>query len=106
MRPIPWPALASAALLTGFAVWAGLSMTWAPSAEKAFLELARVLLYLGLFLVASIALLSRFTPDLVSPGPLADTIASARSRLSFPVDYWNGLAMLVGFSVRSCSPSP
>ncbi|MBA2240298.1 MAG: tetratricopeptide repeat protein [Solirubrobacterales bacterium] len=113
----------SAALLTGFAVWAGLSMTWAPSAEKAFLELARVLLYLGLFLVAAtlgvsgqgrfvggglalgivgvgtIALLSRFTPDLVSPGPLADTIASARSRLSFPVDYWNGLAMLVGFSV-------
>jgi len=122
-RPLPWTALATGGLLAGFAVWTGLSMTWAPSPEKAFLELDRVLLYLGIFLLAAVlgaggrarlvsrglalgvvavgvvALVSRFAPHLVSPGPLADTIPSATSRLSFPVDYWNGLAMLVGLAV-------
>ena len=119
--PYPRAAVAIVALLGGFALWTGLSATWAPSAEKAFLELARVLLYLGVFVLAAalglagaarrvsvglalgivgvtaIALLSRFFPDLISSGQLSQTIATAR--LSFPVDYWNGLAMLVALSL-------
>ena len=120
--PVPKPILLGAGFLAAFAVWTGLSTFWAPSAEDAFIELARVVLYLGVLVVATgialshrtrsaavglatgivavatISLVSRFFPDLVAPGPLGDTVASARSRLSFPVDYWNGLAELVALA--------
>ena len=52
--------------------------------------------------VTAIALLSRFFPDLISSGQLSQTIVTAR--LSFPVDYWNGLAMLVALSVLLLAP--
>jgi hypothetical protein len=115
------PALISAALLWAFALWSFASMTWAPSLEDAFAEGNRALIYLGVFLVAAfgtplvrhasaglatgivgvavIALISRLYPDVVDPGPLSETIVAAVARLSYPVGYWNGLAMLVALGV-------
>ena len=107
--------LATGALLAGLAAFTGASLTWALSAEKAFLELDRVLLYAGVFAfaaatssrraaprwcdgialgvtgVAAVALMSRFFPGVVSDRSLA----AVDERLSFPVGYWTGLAVLL-----------
>jgi hypothetical protein len=121
-----WPAErpTRAAVLTGgllaaLAVFTGLSIAWAESAEKAFNELNRVLLYLGVFAVAVagatrgnlrhiiaglalgisaiglLALASRMYPDLVDE-EVFRFLPGVRSRLSYPIDYWNGLGIFVG----------
>jgi O-antigen ligase len=118
LSPAAYLAAAGLALLAGFTA---LSIGWAPSAEKAYYEAGRVLLYLGVFVltvllsrrgdgarwsdglglgiaaVAAIALLSRLFPDLLgeSAAPLA---YFDEKRLSYPVNYWNGLAILVGLA--------
>jgi hypothetical protein len=115
-------AVTTGALLAGFAVLTGLSSIWAESEEKAFAEFGRVLLYLGVFLlvclagtrenarrwrdgmaiglvgVAVLALTSRLFGDLVGDQGLATLLPGAEERLSYPVDYWNGLAILVGLA--------
>jgi O-antigen ligase len=121
-----WPAErpTRAALLTGgllaaLALFTGLSIAWAESAEKAFNELNRALLYLGVFAAAVVggtrgnlrrviegialgivaigllALASRLYPDLVDE-EVFRFLPGVRSRLSYPIDYWNGLAIFVG----------
>jgi hypothetical protein len=121
--PVPRPALVVGALLAALAAWTLASAFWAPSAEDVLEEFNRVLLYLGIFTivvlatrwvparawvdgialaivaVAVIALASRFFPDLFSTRRLPEFLPSARNRLSFPVGYWNGLAILAGMAV-------
>ncbi len=107
-------------LLAGFVLWTGFSLFWTESHERTAIELSRVLVYLGIFglailirgtrgtrqmiaavgtaiaVVGLVALLSRLQPGLF-PGaqPPATFILEARSRLSYPIDYWNGLAELL-----------
>jgi O-Antigen ligase len=121
---VPRAALVSGSLLAAFAAWTGLSALWAASPELAFAELDRVLLFLAVFALAVVAaplgsartwlaglaigltavgvlaLVSRLFPHLFDASTgLAEAFPTARKRLSFPVDYWNGLATLVAFAI-------
>jgi tetratricopeptide (TPR) repeat protein len=121
---VPHAALVSGSLLGAFALWTGLSALWAASPEKAFNEFDRVFLFLAVFALAVvaaprasarrwlgglalgltsigvIALISRLFPhSFGDTAQLAQVFPTASKRLSFPVDYWNGLATLVAFAV-------
>jgi hypothetical protein len=111
------------ALLGAFALLNGLSMLWAESAERAFTEFNRATLYLGVFLVALcagtrgnvgrwldglalgltatglLALASRLFPDVLPAGDVPEFLPSAMTRLSYPVEYWNGLAILLALGL-------
>jgi hypothetical protein len=123
LAPIPRVALACGGLLAAFAAWTLASIAWAPSAEAAFVEFDRVALYVAIFLVAVLAatrgnvarwvdglavgvvaialvgLSSRLFPGLFDQRELPAFLPSARARLSFPVQYWNGLGILTGLAV-------
>ena len=111
-------------LLGAFAVWTALGVGWSSSAERSVAELGRVATYLGIFAIALatqgqdrlrrvtnavgaaitvaavIALLSRMHPGWFSgAGQTAQFLAGAESRLSYPLNYWNGLAALVALGV-------
>src|SRR5436190_608284 len=112
-------AWATGGLLLAFAAWTAASMLWAPALETAFTEFNRVTLYLGVFAVAVLAarrgraepwsdgmalgiaavavlaVLSRLYPDLVGAREVNELIPATERRLSYPVDYWNGLGILV-----------
>lgn len=118
------PAWLSLGLLAAFVAWTALSMTWTESGERTFAELARVVGYLGVLtlalgvggrdgarallggvaagivLVAAVALLSRLHPAWF---PAADETAafltSNRERLSYPLNYWNGLGALIAIGL-------
>ena len=122
-RRIPRAALAVGALLLALAVWTLASVLWAPSAEAAVNELNRVSLYLAVFvlgvlaatrstvgrwadglalasaLIAGIALVSRLFPDSFSDRDLPEFLPGAVTRLSFPLGYWNGLAIFVALGI-------
>jgi hypothetical protein len=113
-------ALVSGCLLAALAGLTAISVAWADSAEKAFAEFNRVTLYLGVFAVAVaagtranahrwsdgialgiaavglLALLSRLFPGLVDEDDLFLLLPDVKTRLSYPVDYWNGLGILIG----------
>jgi hypothetical protein len=114
-----------AALLAAFALWTLLSALWAPSAESAFAEFNRASLYLGVFLLAAlavgrasgrlldgltigivavalVALASRLFPHLFSSRQMDIFLPYSASRLSFPVGYWNGLAILTALALPLC----
>jgi O-antigen ligase/polysaccharide polymerase Wzy-like membrane protein len=123
---IPRVALVTGALLAGFAAWTLASTVWAPSAEAAFNEFNRVTLYLAVFTLAVLAgtranaprwadglglgivatgfvsLATRLFPNLLETHDLGTFLPSAYARLSFPVGYWNGLAILVGIAFPLC----
>ncbi len=113
-------------LAGGFlAAYAGLtlaSVIWADSAEDAFSEFNRVALYVGVFVlaalavrrgliprwtdgfalgivaVAGLAFFSRCFPDLIAPENLLGFRLDL-TRLSYPLGYWNGLAIFVALAV-------
>jgi O-Antigen ligase len=113
-------ALVTGVLLAAFAAWTGASIAWADSAEKALIELDRVLLYLGVFALAALAgtrataarwadgiglatvgiaaaaLASRFFPG---PFPPLDSPRFLSEALSYPLNYANGLAIFVALGV-------
>lgn len=116
-----WCALA---LLAGLVIWTGLSLTWTESTEKTAADLARVATYLGAFALALfsrdersarrmvsavaagvavlgvIALLSRLHPAwFPSAGQTAQFLTSGEERLSYPLNYWNGLAALIALGL-------
>ncbi|MDX6476066.1 MAG: hypothetical protein QOH95_1577 [Gaiellaceae bacterium] len=121
-RP-PRAALGVGALLAAFALWALASAFWAPNPEQAVLEFDRNSMYLALYLVAvgtggrrnvgwwsdglrlgivaiaAVALASRFFPNLFESRGIASFLPNAATRLSFPVGYWNGLAILVALAL-------
>jgi Flp pilus assembly protein TadD len=111
-------------LLLGLVAWTALSLGWTESVEKTAADLARVATYLGVFVLAlfagggrnrsrllaavatgivvvgAIGLLSRLHPAwFPSAGETAQFLTSGEERLSYPVDYWNGLAALIGIGL-------
>lgn len=110
-------------LIVTLALWTLASAFWASSKEAAFNEFNRTALYVGVYVlvalassrrtvgrwadalalavvgVATIALVSRLFPDSFSDRGIATFLPSAATRLSFPVGYWNGLAVFVAFGV-------
>ena len=125
LRPlprVPAAAVVTGGLLLALALFTLASIAWADSAERAFLEFDRTALYLGVFLLAVLAgtrgnagrwvdgialgvaaigilaLVSRLFPDLVSAQELRTFLPSAFARLSYPLGYWNGLAILTAIS--------
>lgn len=121
-RPGP-AALVALGLLTAFALWICLSLTWTESVEKTFTDAARALSYVAIFalaligrdsretqrligavaagivLVATVALLSRLHPDWFPTAQQTGRILEAEDRLSFPLNYWNALAALTAIGV-------
>jgi hypothetical protein len=119
---VPRAAFVVAGLLGAFAMWSFLSIFWAESAENAFTEFNRVTLYLAIYLIAVcagtratlerwangiaigvtaiavVALVSRLFPSTFSLQGFLMFLPGALPRLSFPVGYWNGLAMFVAFA--------
>jgi hypothetical protein len=112
-----------AAPLGLFAFWTGLSALWSPSVEKTLLEFDRAALFFGVFALAAVAvrreevsatldgialglvgvavaaLWSRLLPGLEPDSEIARLVPETQARLSFPVNYWNGLAILVALAV-------
>jgi hypothetical protein len=110
-------------LLGAVAVWTALALTWTESDERTATELARVATHVGFLavvliatgrrsiryavggvaaavsVVALVALLSRLHPAWFSASEHARFLPSAANRLSYPLDYWNGLAAFIGIGV-------
>lgn len=119
-RRLPTLAWVALALLAVFVVWTALSLTWTESAERTSADIARVVSYLGAFalalfvsgsqgarrlvggvaagivVVALVALLSRLHPAwFPTAHETGQFLATGRERLSYPLNYWNGLAGLI-----------
>jgi O-antigen ligase len=114
---------ATVALLGALALWTAASVSWAHDDAAAYDEVVRVLLYLGvvmlvatlverselrqwadgfavgILLVALLALASRFFPDVIDVDARYRFLSGAVARLSYPIGYWNGLAILVALAV-------
>jgi hypothetical protein len=110
-------------LLALFGLWTLLSVFWAADSAGAYAEFTRVMLYvavfavtvaasrrdnsgrwldglaLGIVAVTVVALVSRFFPGTLEQREIAQLLAGAATRLSFPVGYWNGLATLVALGI-------
>jgi hypothetical protein len=117
---LAWIALG---LFAAFTIWTALSFSWTESADKTSADLARVLGYLGIFgiailsrgfresqrligavaagisLVFLIGLLSRLHPAWFPSAGQTGIILEDRERLSYPIDYWNGLAGLIAIGL-------
>ena len=120
---VPTGAIVAGGFLAAYAVWTGLSIIWSDSAKQSFNEADRVVLYLAVFglavlapgrmyrrwmdgmaagiaAVGIVALVSRLFPHLFGQTEtLAQLFPAAQRRLSFPVDYWNGLATLMALGL-------
>ncbi len=120
--PIPRSALVAGGLLCAFCALTGASAFWADSSEGAFIELGRVGLYLGGFVIAVVAA-TRASAAAWTDGMGAGIAAVAllalgdrcfgwhhaaelrsflpgtETRLGYPLGYWNGLGILFGIGV-------
>ena len=119
LERIPRIAFAAGGLLGAYALWTALSIAWSSSAERAFNEFDRVSLYAGIFAVVAlassrasaprwadgmalavvgielVALASRFFPGFADTSELEQLLPGEAERLSYPLNYWNGLAALL-----------
>ncbi len=124
----PLVRLSRAALLAGgllalFAVFTLTSAIWADNAEDAFSEFDRAALYVGIFALAALAarratlarwsdglalgivataglsLFSRCFPDVILTEKTLRFLPLDFTRLSYPLEYWNGLAIFVALAV-------
>jgi hypothetical protein len=110
-------------LLAAFVVWTGLSLGWTESIDRTSADLARVGGYLGVFalavlsrgrgesqrvigavataivVVATVGLLSRLHPAWFSAATRTAGFVTDGERLSYPINYWNGLAGLVAIGL-------
>jgi hypothetical protein len=115
-------AFVTAGFLTALGMVTAASVFWASSAERAFTEANRVALFLGVFAVAVLAgtrgnvrrwsdglavgivalgllaLAARCFPDVFPGGQVAEFLPAARGRQSWPMEYWNGLAIFVALA--------
>ena len=120
-RRLPGEAWVAGGALALLAAFTAVSIAWAPSAEGAFAELDRVLIYVGIFAlvvmvtrrgdaarwsdglaagitaVGLLALVSELFPGSIGPDA-PPVFFPGENRLSYPVNYWNGLAVLVGIA--------
>jgi hypothetical protein len=109
-------------LLTSFAVWTALSLTWTESEERTAIEVARVLTFMGTLavglalagrdrqrqvigaiatataLVAFLGVASRLRPEWFPENHVATGLGDFK-RLSYPLNYWNGLAAFVAMGI-------
>ncbi len=120
MRPLPKLAWVALAVLAAFVLWTALSLFWTESSERTVSDLARLAGYLGALglavfvaggpngrrlvaavgsgvaVVTVVALLSRLHPAwFPEADQTARFLSSGRERLSYPLNYWNGLAALI-----------
>jgi hypothetical protein len=110
-------------LLALFAGWDLASTTWAANTEAAVAEFDRSALYLGIYVlvvvatrkrqlhrwidgltiaivaIGLVALVSRLFPGSFPSRGLPAALPSSSTRLSFPLDYWNGLGLFVALAV-------
>ncbi len=118
------PAWIGLGMLSAFLVWTALAISWSDSAERSLIEVGRLatyLAFLGLAVslrrtgsmrliagavgtaiatVGVLALLSRLQPHLfIVPGNRIAEFLPVRNRLSYPVNYWNGLADLLAMGL-------
>src|SRR3954454_13395645 len=122
LERVPRGAIAVGAMLALFALWALASAAWAPSVEAAVHEFDRNALYLGVYVLAVVAvsrgrlpawiagltfaltatalvaLASRLFPGLFSDRELVTALPSSAARLSFPLGYWNGLGLFTAMA--------
>lgn len=120
---IPGRALAAGGGLLALAVLTGLSIAWTSDDGAAFTELVRASGYLGVFTlivlaspsgsarlwlsglavgltaVAALALGSRIEPDWFPEQDLVTLLPSVSTRLSYPLNYWNGLAACMAAAI-------
>lgn len=112
------------AVLAAFVAWTALSLAWTDSNNATWEDVARLTGYLGAFglglfvvgpfeaervivavaagivVVAAVALLSRLHPSwFPGAGQTSLFITDSRERLSYPIDYWNGLAGLLAIGL-------
>jgi hypothetical protein len=123
LRPLPMAGIAAIGLTAALALVTAASMFWSSSAEDAFTEFNRVVLYLGVLVLVSIcttrrsaaqwcdgvaaaiavvgviALVSRFFPSVFPARALSAFLPASATRLSFPVGYWNGLGIFEGLGI-------
>ena len=121
--PMPRAATLAGGLMTALGLWTFASLRWTPNAEATFEEFNRVSLYLGIFVVvvlvsrrsnlarfadgialavtgvAAVALISRLFPGSFPEGDLPTFLPGTVTRLSFPLGYWNGLAIFLALGV-------
>ena len=111
-------------LLTAFAAWTMLSLGWTESSDRTFADGARVISYLGVLVLAVfahgrrsarrmiaavgagiaflaiVALLSRLHPAWFPEAAQTDEfLGNSEDRLSFPLNYWNGLGALIAMGL-------
>ncbi|HSF02027.1 MAG TPA: hypothetical protein VLA62_03380, partial [Solirubrobacterales bacterium] len=120
---VPALALAAGICLASLALWTAISIGWASDNGGTFVEIVRVLGYLGLFvlvvisaprgsarmwlgglalglvIVSGLALLSRFELSFGGDSDLGNFLPAAASRLSYPIGYWNGLAAAMSIGI-------
>ena len=124
-RPTPAARIALG-LLAAFTAWNALACTWTLSTERSLQELSRVVGYLGVVLlgtvavrdreralrrvvdavalaaviVAALAVLSRLRPGTFSSARnVAALLPGTSGRLAWPLDYWNALAAMMALGV-------
>ena len=114
-------ALGALGLLSAFAIWTLLSMSWSSDGGRSFAQFNQVSFYvavlaiaivvarlvpswvivggvaLGISGIAVVALVSRFFPSTFGVEP-STILPSITSRLSFPVGYWNGLGIEIALA--------
>jgi len=110
-------------LLAAFAGWTAIGVSWSSSSGRSVVEVARVLVYVGVFAVALltggrgrmritlggvaagcatiavVALLSRLQPSWFPENELPQVLVGVQSRLAYPVGYWNALAGLIAIGM-------
>ena len=120
---VPRAAVLAGVSLLALALLSALSIGWASDNGAAFSEAVRVAAYLGLFTlvvlasplasagawlsglgaglagVAALALGSRMQPSLFPEQDLVTFIPSVATRLSYPLNYWNGLGASMALAV-------
>jgi O-antigen ligase len=120
---VAWGGLA---LFGAFVAWTALATTWSLSLARSLQDLSLVASYLGVLLLAAaihrdreravrhsvnaigsavvviavLALISRLVPSAFPASHVtASFLSGAQSRLSWPLNYWNGLAALVALGL-------
>ena len=119
--------LAALGLLSGFAVWTGLAFIWTESDERTATELARVVTYLGVFvlgiclvtrrragarhvlhgvtfglaLLAALGVLSRLHMEWFPPNEMGTFLPGIEieRRLAYPLNYSSAMGALAGMTV-------
>jgi hypothetical protein len=118
---VPRAGIATGLVLGGFAALMAASALWADSSENAFSEWGRVALYLGVLVVTLVAVprrygsrvvdglalgmaavgvlafLDRCFPHVIDHGTIGSEFAGD-ARATWPLNYWNGLAIFVGLA--------